>query len=118
MREEITHIDEEECRRFQASAELAGRKWNAAILFAGARGARRFSEYHALIDGISDRLLSARLKELEREGLVVRDVQPTTPVTISYALTESGQRLISLLHPLVNWSRAHDERATTTTTAQ
>jgi Predicted transcriptional regulators len=102
---EFARIDEEECRRFQASAELAGRKWNAAILLAGARGARRFSEYRALVDGISDRLLTARLKELEAEGLIERDVQPTTPVSISYVLTSSGQSLISLLHPLVSWSR-------------
>lgn len=106
------HIDEEECRRFQASAELAGRKWNAAILLAGARGARRFSEYQGLVEGISDRLLSARLKELETEGLIARDVQPTTPVTISYTLTEPGRQLISLLHPLVNWSRARQTEAT------
>ncbi|WP_166983810.1 winged helix-turn-helix transcriptional regulator [Paramicrobacterium fandaimingii] len=102
---EFTHIDDEECRRFQASAELAGRKWNAAILLAGARGARRFSEYRTLVEGISDRLLAARLKELELEGLIRRGVQPTTPVSISYDLTSSGLELISLLHPLVNWSR-------------
>ena len=102
---EFSRIDEEECRRFQASAELAGRKWNAAILLAGARGARRFSEYRTLVEGISDRLLTSRLKELEREGLIARDVQPTTPVSIRYALTESGHQLISLLHPLVSWSR-------------
>jgi DNA-binding HxlR family transcriptional regulator len=98
-------LDEEECRRFQISVELAGRKWSAAILMAGARGARRFSEYRALVDGISDRLLAARLKELEQEGLIGRDVQPTTPVSISYNLTDSGRQLISLLHPLVTWSR-------------
>ena len=103
---EFAHIDDEECRRFQASAELAGRKWNAAILLAGARGARRFSEYRSLVDGISDRLLAARFKELEAEGLIVRDVQPTTPVSVRYALTKSGRELISLLHPLVTWSRA------------
>jgi DNA-binding HxlR family transcriptional regulator len=45
------------------------------------------------------------LKELAAEGLIVRDVQPTTPVSVSYALTKSGRELISLLHPLVTWSR-------------
>ncbi|WP_353055829.1 helix-turn-helix domain-containing protein [Leucobacter sp. CX42] len=108
----MLHTNEEECRRFQSAAELAGRKWNAAILLAGARGARRFSEYQHLINGISDRLLSARMKELEGEGLVRREVQPTTPVTITYTLTKSGLQLISLLHPLVNWSREHTEELT------
>jgi DNA-binding HxlR family transcriptional regulator len=98
-------LDAEECRRFQISVELAGRKWSAGILMAGARGARRFSEYRALVAGISDRMLAARLKELEQEGLIERLVQPTTPVSISYTLTTSGRQLISLLHPLVTWSR-------------
>lgn len=105
---EIARIDEEECRRFQVAAELAGRKWNAAILMAGGRGARRFSEYRSLVDGISDRLLASRLKELEAEGLIARDVQPTTPVSIAYSLTVSGEELLSLLHPLVGWSRARE----------
>jgi DNA-binding HxlR family transcriptional regulator len=102
---EFKHINDEQCRAFQASVELAGRKWVGAILLAGARGARRFSEYRAMVEGISDRLLAARLKELETEGLIHRDVQPTTPVSISYSPTPSGQELISLLHPLVTWSQ-------------
>jgi DNA-binding HxlR family transcriptional regulator len=104
-------LDEEECRRFQISVELAGRKWSAAILMAGARGARRFSEYRASVHGISDRLLAARLKELEQEGLMEREVQPTTPVSISYTLTDSGSELIALLHPLVTWSRTRQGAA-------
>lgn len=110
----FAHIDDAECRAFQAAAELAGRKWNAAILLAGARGARRFSEYRTLVEGISDRLLTSRLKELEREGLITRDVRPTTPVSITYALTAPGEELISLLHPLVGWSRVRlgDDLAT------
>ena len=102
---EFGHINDDECRQFQAAVELAGRKWNAAILLAGARGARRFSEYRASIEGISDRLLSARLRDLELDGLMTRDVTPTTPVMINYSLTEDGLRLIALMSPLVIWSR-------------
>jgi DNA-binding HxlR family transcriptional regulator len=108
---DFEHIDDDECRRFQAAVELAGRKWVSAILLAGARGARRFSEYRTLVEGISDRLLAARLKELETEGLIQRDVRPTTPVSISYSPTPSGQELISLLHPLVTWSRQRQSAA-------
>jgi DNA-binding HxlR family transcriptional regulator len=105
---DFAQIDDEECRRFRGSVELVGRKWNAAILLAGARGATRFSEYRAVIDGISDRLLASRLKELELEGLIDREVTPTTPVSIAYTLTPAGRQLISLLHPLVNWSKARE----------
>ncbi|MCP2032964.1 DNA-binding HxlR family transcriptional regulator [Okibacterium sp. HSC-33S16] len=105
------HINDDECRQFQAAVELAGRKWNAAILLAGARGARRFSEYRDSVDGISDRLLAARLRELEADGLIGRDVTPTTPVTISYTPTDDGRRLIALMRPLVLWSRERADRA-------
>jgi DNA-binding HxlR family transcriptional regulator len=106
--EQLGHIDEEACRRFQSTVEFAGRKWNAAILLAGVRGARRFSEYRTAVTGISDRLLAARLRELEAEGLVERHVRPTTPVTISYSLSTDGIRLIELLQPLTEWGLAHD----------
>jgi len=107
---DLGHIDEAECRRFQSTVEFAGRKWNAAILLAGVRGARRFSEYRDAITGISDRLLAARLKELEDEGVLERHVRATTPVTITYTPSTAGLQLIEVLQPLVEWS--HARRAT------
>ena len=101
--ERLGHIDDAACRRFQSTVEFAGRKWNAAILLAGVRGARRFSEYRATVTGISDRLLATRLRELETEGLIERHVRPTTPVTISYTPSTDGLRLIELLQPLTEW---------------
>ena len=97
------HIDDDECRRFQMAVEATGRKWTASILLAGARGAERFSEYRSLVDGISDRLLSLRLKELEQEGLMLREVIATTPVQVRYHLSPAGRELIAVLHPLVRW---------------
>lgn len=107
--EELGHIDEAACRRFQSTVEFAGRKWNAAILLAGVRGARRFSEYRAAVTGISDRLLAARLRELEAEGLMERHVRATTPVAISYTPSTDGLRLIELLQPLTEWGLDHAE---------
>ena len=104
--DDLGHIDEAACRRFQSTVEFAGRKWNAAILLAGVRGARRFSEYRAAVTGISDRLLAGRLRELEAEGLIERHVRPTTPVTISYTPSTDGLRLIELLQPLTEWGLA------------
>ncbi|GAA3237572.1 hypothetical protein GCM10017691_36890 [Pseudonocardia petroleophila] len=102
------HIDEERCRGFQASIELVGRKWTAGILLAGMRGARRFVEYRALVAGISDRLLTQRLKELEDDGLVERTVVPTMPVLIRYEPTERARGLMQALHPLIAWSETED----------
>ncbi|MBB4689561.1 winged helix-turn-helix transcriptional regulator [Amycolatopsis jiangsuensis] len=100
------HIDEELCRSFRDSAELVGRKWTAGILLAGILGARRFVEYRAHVEGISDRLLAQRMRELEAEGLLDRHVTPTTPVLVTYLPSERAVGLMRALHPLVKWSIA------------
>jgi DNA-binding HxlR family transcriptional regulator len=100
---EALKIDDETCRLFQSAAELAGRKWSAAVLLAMARGAERFTEVRGLVDGVTDRVLAVRLKELEQRDLITRSVIPTTPVQVRYELTRQGRELIAILQPLVNW---------------
>ncbi|MBN6042140.1 helix-turn-helix domain-containing protein [Amycolatopsis sp. 195334CR] len=102
------HIDDDVCRRFQRSVEIVGRKWTAAVLMAAMRGARRFVDYRARVTGISNQLLSQRLRELESHGLIERVVVPTTPVQITYRPTERGVSLMRVLHPLVEWSVKND----------
>ena len=58
-------VDDQRCDSYQALLEFVGRRWVGAVLLAGSQGARRFSEYRSLVPGISDRLLSLRLKELD-----------------------------------------------------
>ena len=97
-------IHEPSCRTFQDTVELVGRRWVGAILLAARLGARRFGEYRQAVQGISDRLLSQRLKELEAEGLIIRTVIPSTPVQVQYELSPDGEELMSVLQPLVEWS--------------
>jgi DNA-binding HxlR family transcriptional regulator len=97
-------IDEEKCRTFQNAVELVGKKWTAGILLAGMRGARRFVEYRAHGAGISDKLLAARLRELEADDLIERIVVPTTPVLVTYRPSRRAVSLMRALHPLVEWS--------------
>jgi DNA-binding HxlR family transcriptional regulator len=99
----LLHINDAECRRFQSSLELIGKRWSSGILLAVAQGASRFSEIIASVPGLSDRLLSQRAKELENAGLLTRQVIPTTPVQVRYALTERGADLMRSLQPLVGW---------------
>jgi DNA-binding HxlR family transcriptional regulator len=103
-------IDDEECRRTAGIVERVGRRWNSSILLAVARGASRFTEIVARVDGLSDRMAAARLKELEQLGLIDRIVEPTTPVSVRYRLTVRGQDLLASLQPLVaygqRWERA------------
>jgi len=99
------HIDAEACRLFAEAAELAGKKWSAAIMLALARGVTRFTDIGAAVEGVSDRLLTARLRELEAHGLVLREVVPSVPVRVRYMLTQSGHELITILNPLVHWAK-------------
>lgn len=100
---DLARIDDERCRGFIGVVELVGKKWNSGILLAGLRGARRFVEYRAMLDGISDRVLAQRLRELEQHGLLERTVVPTTPVLVRYRPTGRGESLVRALQPLVSW---------------
>ena len=103
-------IVDEACRGFQSAIEIVGRRWTAAVLRALALGAVRFGDIRWRVDGISDRLLALRLKELEAAGLVTRTVVPTTPVQVRYGLTKRGHDLTVALQPLVDWGIAVNRR--------
>ena len=90
---------------FHAAIELIGRRWAGAILWALAAGPHYFAEISAAVPGLSDRLLSRRLRELEAEGLVERSVHGGTPPRVSYALTEKGRSLEPALDELRDWAR-------------
>ncbi|MGC4857836.1 winged helix-turn-helix transcriptional regulator [Micromonospora sp. DT41] len=104
LRPQRSSIHDDTCPSFQEALELIGRRWTGSILAAAAQGARRFGEYRATIDGISDRLLTQRLKELEANGLIERTVIPSTPVQIRYDLSADGKALVQALQPLTKWS--------------
>ncbi|GBD84416.1 HTH-type transcriptional regulator YodB [bacterium BMS3Abin02] len=97
------------CPRFHAAVELIGSRWTGAILLVMLGGASRFSTIHDAIPGLSDRLLSERLRELEAAGVVRRDVSDTKPVTITYTLTDKGQALAPVVQEILNWSQIWQE---------
>jgi DNA-binding HxlR family transcriptional regulator len=107
-RSDIQHIDDDECRRFQSSVELVGKRWSSGILMAVARGATRFSDIIAAVPGLSDRLLSQRAKELELQGLLERQVIASTPVQVRYQLTARGLDLMKSLQPLIAYGQRWD----------
>jgi DNA-binding HxlR family transcriptional regulator len=111
-RARFEHINDEDCRQFQAAIELVGRRWSAAILLATARRGERFSEIRQQVKGISEPVLSQRLKELEHAHLIERTVVPTTPVQIKYALTDRGRELLTGLMPLIRWGQKWDPIST------
>jgi DNA-binding HxlR family transcriptional regulator len=92
------------CPRYHEAIELIGRRWSGAILRALLTGAERFHEIAEVIPGISDRLLSERLKEFEAAGIVERIVIPETPVRIEYRLTEKGRDLLPVVEAVAAWA--------------
>lgn len=94
------------CPVFTRAIEIIGRRWTGAIVRAMLAGNTRFSELSAAIPGLSDRLLSERLKELEAEGIIERSVTPTTPVRIDYSLSRKGQDLAEVVQTISAWATA------------
>ncbi len=92
------------CPTYHHAIELIGRRWTGAILRAMLAGEARFSDIASAVPGLSDRLLSERLKELEAEGIVTRTVVATTPVRVDYALTEKGQALSEVIAAVSTWA--------------
>src|ERR671920_2015107 len=91
------------CPRYHHAIELIGRRWSGAILQVMRGGVVRFSDLAAAIPGLSDRMLSERLKELEAAGLIERRVIPETPVRVEYRLTARGQALGCVLDAVLDW---------------
>jgi DNA-binding HxlR family transcriptional regulator len=92
------------CPRYHHAIELIGRRWSGAILQVMRGGVVRFSDLAATIPGLSDRMLSERLKELEAEQLIERRVIPETPVRVEYRLTSRGEALGSVLDAVMAWA--------------
>ena len=94
-----------QCRAFQQAIEVLGRPWNALILNVLQGGPLRFTQLASAARGPGDKVLSARLKELEGCGLLVRQVEPGPPVRVSYALTARGQGFGEVAGAIERWGR-------------
>jgi DNA-binding HxlR family transcriptional regulator len=90
---------------FHEAAELVGRRWTAAVLYALSHGLHRFSEIEAAIPGVSARLLTERLRELEDAGVVERVAVPSSS-RHTYQLTDKGEALRPVLMALNHWAVA------------
>lgn len=92
------------CPRFESAISILSQRWTGLIIYQLLNGPQRFSNLTEVI-GISGRLLSERLKNLESQGLVLRTVYPETPVRIEYELTEKGKSLKPVMDEIQNWSQ-------------
>ncbi|MFJ9344204.1 winged helix-turn-helix transcriptional regulator [Streptomyces sp. NPDC101733] len=78
-------------------------KWKVSLLWELEQCPRRFGELRRLVSGVSEKVLTAQLRELERDGLVHREVYGEVPPRVEYSLTPLGQELNAALEPLGAW---------------
>ncbi|WP_409292933.1 winged helix-turn-helix transcriptional regulator [Peribacillus sp. SCS-37] len=97
-------MDKSICPRFEKAISILSQRWTGLIIYQLLSGPQRFGTIEAAI-GVSGRVLSERLKELENEGIVKRDVYPETPVRIEYSLTEKGNSFAPLMKEIEKWSQ-------------
>lgn len=84
-----------------------GDKWSVTVICRLDGGPLRFNALRRAVDGITQRMLSATVRRLERDGLITRTVHPSAPPKVEYALTERGRSLHGILAELVAWTEAN-----------
>ncbi|WEK52708.1 MAG: helix-turn-helix domain-containing protein [Candidatus Kaistia colombiensis] len=87
-----------------------GDAWSYLVVLRLTGGAHRFNALRRAVHGISQRMLTVTLRSLERDGLVSRQVFPTTPPQVEYALTEMGRSLAEPMRVLTHWASSHHDR--------
>ena len=105
-RQPAARVVPELCGRFHQASELIGRRWTGAIIFVLLESRCRFATLRDAIPDITDRMLSERLQELEREGIIERVVLPQAPVRVEYALTRKGKALGRAIKAIQDWAHA------------
>ncbi|WP_347552626.1 helix-turn-helix domain-containing protein [Pseudalkalibacillus hwajinpoensis] len=91
------------CPKFEKAMSLLSQRWTGLIIHQLLEGPQRFCTVESSI-AISGRVLSERLKDLEQQGIVKRNVYPETPVRIEYSLSDKGLALAPVLHEIENWA--------------
>lgn len=99
-------LDEGTC----AALRLLERRWALCLLTVLVAGPARFSELKEAVPGVSGRMMTERLRELERDGLVRRTIDPGPPITSTYSLTADGERLGEILDLVRRWADSGPSR--------
>jgi DNA-binding HxlR family transcriptional regulator len=96
-----------ECQKIGQVLGRIGDKWTVIVISELGEGPRRFNELQRIIDGVSQRMLTLTLRNLERDGLVSRKVTPSIPPRVDYALTDLGASMLEPVRALGFWAQAH-----------
>ena len=102
--------DDEAVAALQSAVGVLAAKWSVLVLARLGEGTYRFNELMRQIDGVSRRMLSATLRQLEEDGLVERRVYARVPARVEYDLSPAGEHLLKALVPLAGWGLEHREQ--------
>ncbi|GMK45002.1 MULTISPECIES: winged helix-turn-helix transcriptional regulator [Paenibacillus] len=91
------------CPKYEAAADILGKKWTGLIIRVMLGGPKRFKEIKEQIPEMSDKMLTDRMKELESQSIVKRTVYPEMPVRIEYELTPKGRELQPVIESIQSW---------------
>jgi DNA-binding HxlR family transcriptional regulator len=104
---ETLHIGSADCRAVSEVLSRIGDKWTVLVVEILGCGPARFNELRRKIGGISQKMLTTTLRQLERDGMLTRTVYPTIPPRVDYELTELGRELLVPVRTLGEWARAN-----------
>jgi DNA-binding HxlR family transcriptional regulator len=102
----LTGTFDADCRGTREILSRVGDKWSVLVVVLLGEGPQRFNAMKRAVDGISQRMLTATLRGLERDGLVKRSVHPTNPPQVEYELTPLGRTLLEPVTVLALWAQA------------
>lgn len=95
------------CDSFHGMIEFIGKRWMGIIIYQLLSGPKRYHELLTEIHGISDRLLTERLRDLEMQGLIVKHVSKSSPRKVEYELTKKGEELEETIKAIIKWVMAN-----------
>jgi DNA-binding HxlR family transcriptional regulator len=91
----------------QGTINTVSGKWKVVAIWHLGFSPRRFAELRKLLQGISEKVLTAQLRQLERDGIVRRKTKHASPPQVTYSLTSAGEELLELLSSLCSWGTRH-----------
>lgn len=91
----------------QATSNVFAGKWKVLIVWHLSFGSRRFAEIRDLLPGVTEKVLTSQLRELERDGVISRRSTQTVPPHVDYSLTDAGNELIPVMEAMCSWGTKH-----------